>query len=392
MLQDFFIKRIHVIKVRNIKNLDITLSETARKHLILTGKNGSGKTSLLEAMKELLEKGIMFGKQGLDLKLSQTTNVQKTGIILEPDLKLGDLAKVAVAYISARGFRVPDITPPKALESIDISVKPSINIPMVKEIYKYMNNLKLQAAYPRSTLEKENIEKWFSNFESILKEVYQRDDLQVLYNASSHDFIISIPDLEPFALNKMSDGFAAYINIFMELLLRLDDGNSNVNFASPGIILIDEIETHLHVELQKRALPFLTKMFPNVQFIVATHSPFVITSVDNAVVFDLEKAAELQALEQDTDGARLDSSDSPLTSYSYEDIVEGFYDISGYSATFEREFSRYRQLCQSPHLTDEENDERIKLKIKMNLIPASAKTLRYQVLQFEKEAQANGWN
>lgn len=392
MLQDFFIKRIHVIKVRNIKNLDITLSETARKHLILTGKNGSGKTSLLEAMKELLDTGVRHGKNGGTFRLSQAQDMLKTGVMLEPDLKVSDLAKVTIAYISARGFRVPDITPPKALESIDISVKPSINIPMVKEIYKYMNNLKLQAAYPRSTLEKENIEKWFSNFESILKEVYQRDDLQVLYNASSHDFIISIPDLEPFALNKMSDGFAAYINIFMELLLRLDDGNSNVNFASPGIILIDEIETHLHVELQKRALPFLTKMFPNVQFIVATHSPFVITSVDNAVVFDLEKAAELQALEQDTDGARLDSSDSPLTSYSYEDIVEGFYDISGYSATFEREFSRYRHLCQSPHLTDEENDERIKLKIKMNLIPASAKTLRYQVLQFEKEAQANGWN
>lgn len=55
-----------------------------------------------------------------------------------------------------------------------------------------------------------------------------------------------------------------------------------------GIVLIDEIETHLHLELQKEILPFLTKLYPNIQFIVSTHSPFILSSVDNAVVFDLE--------------------------------------------------------------------------------------------------------
>ena len=360
---DFYIKKIHVKKVRNIENLDITLSETERKHLILTGKNGSGKTSLLEAMRGILDKGILYGKHNGDFKLSQAPDILEMGVTLEPDLKVNDLAKMSVTYISARGFRVPDITPPKSLESIDISIKPPIDKPMVKEIYKYMNNLKLQAAYPRSASEKENIERWFSNFESILKEVYQCDELQILYNASSHDFTISIPNLEPFALNQMSDGYAAYINIFMELLLRLDDGNSNVNFASSGIILIDEIETHLHVELQKRALPFLTKMFPNVQFIVATHSPFVITSIENAVVFDLEKRIRLPRGEDDL---------TPLTDYSYTDIVEGYFDEPEYSESLQEDFDRYIALVGQESRTPEEREETRNLFERLSNIPGTS--------------------
>jgi len=51
-MRNVFVKKIHIGKVRHLENEDIVLSETERKHLILTGKNGSGKTSLLEAMRE----------------------------------------------------------------------------------------------------------------------------------------------------------------------------------------------------------------------------------------------------------------------------------------------------------------------------------------------------
>ena len=49
-MENIFITKIHIGKVRHIENIDIELSENQRKHLIITGKNGSGKTSLLEAM------------------------------------------------------------------------------------------------------------------------------------------------------------------------------------------------------------------------------------------------------------------------------------------------------------------------------------------------------
>lgn len=44
-------------------------------------------------------------------------------------------------------------------------------------------------------------------------------------------------------------------------------------YEKEGIVLIDEIETHLHLELQRVILPILTTIFPNIQFVVTTHSP-----------------------------------------------------------------------------------------------------------------------
>ena len=52
---------------------------------------------------------------------------------------------------------------------------------------------------------------------------------------------------------------------------------------------IDEIDSHLHVSLQRLILPFFTESFPNVQFIVTTHSPFVLMSTKDSVVYDLGK-------------------------------------------------------------------------------------------------------
>lgn len=49
-----YITKIQVNKVRHLKNIEITLATDARKHLILTGKNGSGKTSLLESIRLFL--------------------------------------------------------------------------------------------------------------------------------------------------------------------------------------------------------------------------------------------------------------------------------------------------------------------------------------------------
>lgn len=41
-----------------------------------------------------------------------------------------------------------------------------------------------------------------------------------------------------------------------------------------GVVLIDELEAHLHIELQRKILPFLTKFFPRVQFIISAHRIF----------------------------------------------------------------------------------------------------------------------
>lgn len=80
-----------------------------------------------------------------------------------------------------------------------------------------------------------------------------------------------------------------------------------------GIAIIDEIDVHLHISLQKKVLPFLIKAFPKIQFIVSTHSPFVITSTDNdTVVYDISSGEVF---------------DEDLSLYSHESIIKELFHV-----------------------------------------------------------------
>jgi len=155
----------------------------------------------------------------------------------------------------------------------------------------------------------------------------------------------------------MADGYTAFFDIYMELLMRFENGQNEVDYNTPAIVLIDEIETHLHVELQKRILPFLTRMFPNIQFIVATHSPFVITSLEKAIVYDLEKSTRFEG---------------DLTDYSYTDIIEGYFDISECSAGLKSDFDRYVELCSKDSQTATEREEIRRLFERLSKIPGTS--------------------
>ena len=81
-------------------------------------------------------------------------------------------------------------------------------------------------------------------------------------------------------------------------------------------MIIDEIDAHLHPSLQRKVLPFFTDLFPNIQFIVSTHSPFVLTSIDNTVVYDL------------TSLKTFDASECDIRFYTTDLIAENFLDVS----------------------------------------------------------------
>ena len=140
-------------------------------------------------------------------------------------------------------------------------------------------------------------------------------------------------------------------------------------FDMPGIILIDELETHLHYELQKKVLPFLRRVFPNVQFIVSTHSAFILNSVENAVIYDLENHILVP---------------NGLADVPYEGIIKGYFDVSTLSADLEEKFNRYRELVQKPKLTDEDFAEIRRLSMYLEEIPdylALDLTTEYQRLK-----------
>ncbi len=74
----------------------------------------------------------------------------------------------------------------------------------------------------------------------------------------------------------MSSGELSILSMFVEILRQADNLSTNIKLEDiQGIVLIDEIDKHLHIKLQKEVLPAMLELFPNVQFIISTHSPFL---------------------------------------------------------------------------------------------------------------------
>ena len=81
----------------------------------------------------------------------------------------------------------------------------------------------------------------------------------------------------------MSDGLQSMINIVAEIAHRCIELNGFLGQhaikMTPGIVMIDEIDLYLHPHWQKHVLQDLTNAFPMIQFIVSTHSPFIVQSL-----------------------------------------------------------------------------------------------------------------
>ncbi|WP_065218606.1 MULTISPECIES: AAA family ATPase [Butyricimonas] len=89
---------------------------------------------------------------------------------------------------------------------------------------------------------------------------------------------------ETFRLNQLSDGEKCYISLVCDIARRLAIANPNGDpLSGEGIILIDEIDLHLHPKWQQTVVSRLVKTFPNCQFFITTHSPIVASDVDGKV-------------------------------------------------------------------------------------------------------------
>ena len=94
---------------------------------------------------------------------------------------------------------------------------------------------------------------------------------------------------EKLSLNQLSGGYRIVLALAADLARRMAQGNPHMDdpLQSEAIVLIDEIELHLHPAWQQRILADLMRTFPNAQFIVSTHSPQVLTTVKPQHIVEL---------------------------------------------------------------------------------------------------------
>lgn len=220
------------------------------------------------------------------------------------------------------------------------------------------------------------ISQWFDKFTSLLRKIFGDDSLELIFEEEKFSFQIREKGREPFDFNTLSSGFAAVLDIVLDIIIRMEKKtNRSFDFNIPGIVLVDEIETHLHIELQKSVLDLLTTIFPNIQFIVSTHSPFILNSIPDAVIYDLENHTLVE---------------NGLADIPYGGIVEGYFQSSEMSKTLEEKFTRYKELVGRQNLTDDDFEEIGGLEMFLNEIPdylALNITTEYQRLKLEFESR-----
>lgn len=342
---DYPIQKISVKLHPNEENINIPLEG---KNLIIVGDNGAGKTKFLNRIFEWLnifysyhdvycvesiEKQAKLYKEQLNFYNKDDQNYINFERNYNNEMeKLRALDNLNLIFSSATLFK-KEITQKKVLlkflqahrkyESNQNNQLTSID--SLFDNYKNQNhNNHIDASsYFESFLvsmsnyallqkgsdnlhEFDRVNRNIRKVESDIKSLLESDDLKLHYNLNSLRMEILQKGREPLKFQMLPSGFASILAIYAELIMHAELRKIDKD-SLDGIVIVDEIDAHLHVTLQKKVFNFFAKSFPNIQFIISTHSPFVVQSVSDSVIFNLSTKEIME----------------DLSLYSYTSIISG---------------------------------------------------------------------
>ena len=134
---------------------------------------------------------------------------------------------------------------------------------------------------------------------SLRGESSEHEIKEVWYNLATETIEVTSSDGVTMPYHFFSDGFKVVMGLVADIAYRMGVLNphlgGNILMETPGIVIIDEIDLHLHPHWQSTILDLLMHLFPKIQFIVSTHSPMVINSVrkENLISLALGKKEPL---------------------------------------------------------------------------------------------------
>ncbi|MBJ8369108.1 AAA family ATPase [Citrobacter cronae] len=115
-------------------------------------------------------------------------------------------------------------------------------------------------------------------------------------------------------LEDLSSGFKSILSIVLSIVEWIEKTNDRTNMdikTADGVVLIDELDAHLHPSWQTKIRKILKTIFPSIQFIVTSHSPHIISSAE---------AGEVIVLKRDGNDMSYDIIDKPLDAWKTDDI------------------------------------------------------------------------
>ncbi len=335
------LKKLSLENFRGFDKLELTLQADLT---VLIGKNGSGKTAILDCIAKLLtdfenkirakgerkELRNVFGsldiKKGTEVSLNTLFlsfanqeflwealfGNQIHSILIKPR-DLNQLNELIGRFDSQKEFNLPLMV-----------YYPASNAPVNTIDFKNTSDdfdISVWTAYDKA-LDSNSFDfisffnwyKWQENIEKQLGEnlvinvvrdaIYQIlsfdnqqfNQLSINWLQNPSGEIIIHKDEIPLNINQLSSGEKTLLSLVADLARRLAIANPHREnpLLGNGVVLIDEVDLHLHPRWQRAVIPQLQKTFPNCQFIVTTHSPLVLSQVSpqNVVILEDFKAVK----------------------------------------------------------------------------------------------------
>ena len=168
------------------------------------------------------------------------------------------------------------------------------------------------------------------NFSNLRVERSIQNEMHINRGGGSASLVIT-KNKQDFRLEQLSDGEKMLLMVVCDIARRLSIANPGTDnpLEGTGIVLIDEIELHLHPKWQREVIPALLATFPGIQFIVTTHSPQVLSQVDQSDIF-LLKDGEIRPVSSnpkglDTNAILEEIMDTPKYPKEVDDLVEQLF-------------------------------------------------------------------
>lgn len=136
----------------------------------------------------------------------------------------------------------------------------------------------------------------------------------------------------------LPDGLKSIVSWIADLLMRLDRipwVDNTPPMQRPFLLLLDEVDIHLHPSWQRKVLPIVQRIFPKAQIIASTHSPFVVASAQDASIIALKLEDGVSSVESVSPGQ---------VGVSYSAVLRSIFGIeSQFDVETERDFSEFHE-------------------------------------------------
>lgn len=270
--------------------------------LFITGLNGAGKTSILKAIT-----AAFFNNKGWSGKLiprnefSIQLDLQNQDQLLHYDSNNGNHSLEGVPIACYGAIRqniikskdeIGELTHiPRSLFENDALL---LDIQIQLEEWRVnMDSSKVQ--YPHA---EENILQFLEVLPRIIETLVNVDLPYTSRNKNSYTLYTEEDEegnpLEPVRFGDLASGVRSLVAMFGDMLLRLSAQQPDITDPAElmGIVIIDEIDVHLHPVLQKKVVEVLSDIFQNIQFIATTHSPVPLLGAPiNSVFYSVRRSA-----------------------------------------------------------------------------------------------------